>query len=404
MLLKHHIVGFITALLVFWFAFKKQQQKFNDELNRRQDFSILNSNYFSNFGDGIETSLFLNDFITDKNGILLFGSSELGTTYDRSQIPYKFYNQYATLPPLIAFGHAGNQSLAILTEIMTLDNNIRKNRIVILISPSWFERDYSVGTSLQSFLEFNTEFNLYKIYFNDLIEDKFKQYLYDFVKSHISEIIGGSSILNLYSSSTGNDFVKKIEQATFKYFSTIKNKRYLSAKKQYPDSIRKTQIEFLYKKSKNYPINWDSLYKGALDYHKKISTNNNLGINNEYYTKYIEGHDFEMKAVPLSENQELSDYKMLIDFLVSKGNKEALFIITPLHQKIYKNLELLTPTINEVEKYAKNNGFEVYNLWKTNPEDYQLGLLTDRMHVGEVGWHLINKKICNHFKLNEKGN
>jgi poly-D-alanine transfer protein DltD len=151
-------------------------------------------------------------------------------------------------------------------------------------------------------------------------------------------------------------------------------------------------------------INWDSLENVSNKETLAKATNNNWGINNIYYTKYIKGRTYYIEPViePVDSenNQEYKDFIMLLK-LLKEGNANASFIIMPLNPYFYTNLKELTPTINSLQNELNIYHYKSLNLWVDDSTKYDKGLLVDVMHLSDFAWYKVDKFIVDNYHLNK---
>jgi D-alanine transfer protein len=155
-------------------------------------------------------------------------------------------------------------------------------------------------------------------------------------------------------------------------------------------------IDSLFIKNENkHKLNWDSLKQIGLKNETEKCTNQ-YGINDDYYKANCINQLPHKVENPLQPNQELQDMKMLIQ-LCKYYKMKPLFVMQTLNPNAYDGLEKLTPLVNEVDAYVKQNGFTIINFWADKKENYTKGTLTDVMHFGEYGWYQIDEAIYNYF-------
>jgi poly-D-alanine transfer protein DltD len=145
-------------------------------------------------------------------------------------------------------------------------------------------------------------------------------------------------------------------------------------------------------------INWDSLYQNAISDFIKQSTNNNVGVHNDYYTTWIK--DKKPKLIePLVYNQEFEDFKMLL-LLCKKTNCHPIFTISPINTLCYSNPNDINPIMMSIMKELDKNGFKYLDLFTSNLKKYEKGVLEDIMHPGDYGWYQLNKYMIDEFSSN----
>ncbi|MCT7613404.1 D-alanyl-lipoteichoic acid biosynthesis protein DltD [Aliarcobacter butzleri] len=318
--------------------------------------------------------------------IVLFGSSELVKYPDQRFLPQKFFNNELNIP-LRAQGNEGHQTFVIMSQLAALDNEtIRNNaRIAILLSPSWFTGSNENGLTMPKFLEYMYSGMMNKLYFESETDDKYKYLISDYIKENVSLIKDPSFI--------------------YKYPLNVLEKDYLN------NEIKKFIIQnFDYKNIKVETLNY---VKPKLDYDKLRaeaknieipSSNNNFGINNEYYSKFIEpeiaknNFPFSIIIPPeLDKNEEFQDFLVLLDFL-DKYKIKPLFIMQDLNPYVFAgNREEANELMAIIKSKVLEHNFEYMDMWTYKKEDFEMNSLTDIVHLDELGWIRVNQKIIDYF-------
>ncbi|MDN5099879.1 hypothetical protein O8C83_03495 [Aliarcobacter butzleri] len=318
--------------------------------------------------------------------IVLFGSSELVKYPDQRFLPQKFFNSELNIP-LRVQGNEGHQTFVIMSQLAALDNQIVRDnaRIAVLLSPSWFTGSNENGLTIPKFLEYMYSGMMNKLYFESETDNKYKYLISDYIKENVSLIKDPSFI--------------------YKYPLNVLEKDYLN------NEIKKFIIQnFDYKNIKVETLNY---VKPKLDYDKLrveaknieiSSSNNSFGINNEYYSKYIEPeiakNNFPFTVVippELDKNQEFQDFLVLLDFL-DKYKIKPLFIMQDLNPYVFAgNREEANELMAIIKSKVLEHNFEYMDMWTYKKEDFEMNSLTDIVHLDELGWIKVNQKIIDYF-------
>ena len=318
--------------------------------------------------------------------IVLFGSSELVKYPDQRFLPQKFFNNELNIP-LRVQGNEGHQTFVIMSQLAALDNQIVRDnaRIAVLLSPSWFTGSNENGLTMPKFLEYMYSGMMNKLYFESETDDKYKYLISDYIKENVSLIKDPSFI--------------------YKYPLNVLEKDYLN------NEMKKFIIQnFDYKNIKVETLNY---VKPKLDYDKLRaeaknieipSSNNNFGINNEYYSKFIEpeiaknNFPFSIIIPPeLDKNEEFQDFLVLLDFL-DKYKIKPLFIMQDLNPYVFAgNREEANELMAIIKSKVLEHNFEYMDMWTYKKEDFEMNSLTDIVHLDELGWIKVNQKIIDYF-------
>ena len=274
-----------------------------------------------------------------------------------------------------------------MSQLAALDNQtIRNNaRIAILLSPSWFTGSNENGLTMPKFLEYMYSGMMNKLYFESETDNKYKYLISDYIKENVSLIKDPSFI--------------------YKYPLNVLEKDYLN------NEMKKFIIQnFDYKNIKVETLNY---VKPKLDYDKLRaeaknieipSSNNNFGINNEYYSKFIEpeiaknNFPFSIIIPPeLDKNEEFQDFLVLLDFL-DKYKIKPLFIMQDLNPYVFAgNREEANKLMAIIKSKVLEHNFEYMDMWTYKKEDFEMNSLTDIVHLDELGWIKVNQKIIDYF-------
>lgn len=338
-----------------------------------------------------------NEFLkSGKQGeiIYLLGSSELTAATDG--IPYNFISKHFSTH-VMGLGHAGNQCFSIYMQLLAKQQLLKNAPVVIILSPGWFESKPSHGTSSEVFLEFNSERFLNAVLQADDGSAYF-QYAYKGISRLYDEFNSPSLELRLmnFNHKSSQSFIHRALYAPLIFC----DERLLKIRQKIKPCYLPDDAAYIRKliQPENIHFNWDSIFKFNKEEVLKKSTNNRMGIADDYYTEYIHGKTGHMQAVKDPVNQELEDCKMLIRLLREK-NAKASFIISPLNPYYYHNLNEILPTIQTIEAEIKRSQFPYLNLLETDTTRYEKAILHDVMHMSDYGWYKVNRFIIDTYHL-----
>ncbi|QKF67013.1 D-alanyl carrier protein:peptidoglycan D-alanyltransferase [Arcobacter venerupis] len=352
---------------------------------------IILNYYAKPLQDSLQKTVSLqSDLETGK--IVVFGSSELVLYPNQKFLPQNFFNNDLNLP-LRVQGNEGQQDFVIMAQLAACDNDIvRQNaRVVVLLSPSWFTGSNDNGLIMPKFLEYMYSGMMNKLYFQSETDDKYRNLVSDYIQKNISLIKDPNFIYKFPLDILENDYLDNV------------------IKKNLIEAFDSKDINPQIVTYINPKLDYDSLKIEANSV--ALSTSNNIyGINNEYYTKYIEpqirkrNFPFSIVVPPeLDKNQEYQDLLTLLDFFKSYKIK-PLFIMQNLNPYVFeKNRDEANELMLNIKSKVLEHGFEYLDMWSYKKEDYQIGSMTDIVHMGELGWITVDKKIIDYF-MTKKGN
>ena len=340
--------------------------------------------------DSLQRTISLqNDLESGK--IVLFGSSELVFYPNQKFLPQNYFNNDLKLP-LRVQGNEGQQSFAIMSQLAACDNElVRDNaKVVVLLSPSWFTGSYDNGLKMPKFLEYMYPGMMNKLYFQSESDDKYKLLISDYIKKNIAQIKEPNFIYKDSFYDLKSDYLdNKFKQIIIENFDSKDN--------------NPKNIDY-----KNPNLDYESLKLEA----KSITIppkNNNYGINDEYYDRYIvkqikkDNFPFGVIVSPdINQNQEYNDFLVLLEYLETYKIK-ALFVMQDLNPYAFaNNREEANKLMQIIKSKVLEHNFEYLDMWSNKKEDYEIGTLTDIVHMGELGWVRINRAIINHFMKNKE--
>lgn len=332
----------------------------------------------------------------EADNIFLLGSSELTSGGDA--LPFNFVSKHYT-SNVIGVGHAGNQCFSIYSQLLANGEMLNGAPVVIVLSPMWFMDNYANGTAAPLFLEFNSEHFIEKI--NALPESEFK----DHELKRIADMFGDLTSPHLQlrqaflSHQASKHVINKILYAPLQ----LVNSGLIQLKKitanNHPSVITLARDNRRKPLSQDpVRINWDSLFTASKQEVLTHSTNNTWGVDDEYFTTYVNGGQSKFNVPGFDKNQEWKDFEMLIKLLKAK-KVNASFIILPMNPYYYSTIKDLDPVVSGAAKLMNENGFPTLNYWVTDTAKFEKGILKDVMHLSSAGWYKADKFIIDTYKL-----
>lgn len=324
--------------------------------------------------------------------IYLLGSSELTGGTDAK--PYNFIPDRYDVD-FLAVGHAGNQCFSIFSQLLAHHDKLNGKRIVIVLSPGWFQSHFAEGTSSSLFLEYNSPRFLERIR-RTCPKDAFRAWEAKRIAEFYNEITGPHLDLKLLAfehqgskSAVHKVFYAPVEAAD-KGLKQLNRQRtpHIAAADNLHAVPRSLQ-----------PFSWDTLLENSRNRQLLASNNNGWAIENTIYTvDFSDGDRGEIFPVPKQYNRELEDFHQLIRLLKAKG-ADASFVILPLNPYYYSNLDELDPVMQELASTLKKNAYPCLNFWVTQPKDFEKGVLNDVMHLSDYGWYRVDRFIADTYNL-----
>lgn len=346
--------------------------------------------YVPTYADEPYLAALLHRSLADGTSIILFGSSEL-TTAEQPTKPTVFFREEVDAP-LLAVGHAGNQSFSIHAQLIAADTPLDRARLVILVSPGWFSGNSAKdGTSLEAFLEYQPSPSFYRVEQRVQRGDTLAAPYLAFLLDHKAELGAAQPIVQsmLRDADPVEGLLYGFGWPWLRYQVDVTAPRMLAV----PELQGEVQP---WSMPTSTPQQWEERYRMAVAAHLAQCTNNRVYVNDEYYTQYVHGDHFTVTPVPLGDSREMRDMLSLLGFLKVSGAK-PLFVIQPLNPYVYTNVQELTPTMVAVRRAIEGHGFTALDMWVDDTARFEPGTLTDVMHLGPLGWSRIDSAITAFF-------
>jgi D-alanine transfer protein len=404
--LKTHLLPVCVSLVITVLAFvlfPVSSIIFSDHKSKDPlTFKEFNARYFPNFRNSIIAESEFQTVLGDSSSIIFLGSSEFSVP-KLDAVPYNFFTRKLKYP-VLCIGHAGNQSLCMLSFLAANRSYIRRTKLVILVSPTWFMSTPARGTSLETFLEFNSDRFLTSVYKDTGLPANTRKHIYQYISRNIDNISSPSSIQKLiaFKYASGKNIFTRIFNSPFicYYKSLIRLDSSIRRGQNKKDVIEQLRNFNRLSKKGIRPIlpekiPWDSLYSSDIQAGLKLS-NNNWGIDSNYYNQFVHGGKYSLLPVPFNYNREFQDFCALLDFL-SSADCNPVFIIQPLNPYVYNELGELKPLMDSTENKIKSHHFACLNLFTTDTMNYTKGDLKDVMHLGNPGWIKVDRFVVENF-------
>lgn len=358
-------------------------------LPRKADFEYPLSGYFDNYTQHPRLAAALQRTFDEGTSIVLFGSSEL-TTADHPSKPAIFFNERLNVP-LLALGHAGNQSFSMHAQLISAGADLSRARLAFLVSPSWFvDRSGRRGTELATFLEYQPSPSLYRVQQRMEEADPTVRPIAAFMAEHEQELGSAQPVaqwITRDASSTGRWLYA---------FSQPWNSAVVHATRA--EMLRDPVLDTISAPPRQElaPSTWDSLYARAVKDHLTQCTNNKVYVSDAYYAEHVQGKTRQLEPPAPEENREMRDFIGLLDYLEDRHAK-PFFILQPLNPYVYTNLKDVDPTMDRIKEELDSRDFTYLDLWIDDTADFRPGVLTDVMHLGPLGWYRIDSALAAYF-------
>lgn len=366
----------------------------------------------------------MNKILTRRdNNILVMGSSEL-SRYNENSFPTEVFNKGNSPFTVTLFGQGYYQSLVHTIALGAMDQEIKNNKVVIIVSPQWF----SEKGAIESFQGVYSESLMEQFIKNDRIpyETKYKviartkellsnnKNLLDTIdryeKAHY-EIIHDQPSDETESTQTDvsenekNTLVKlTVENKLAIAVTSIKNAFYkLKDKSELINSLKSnTNNTNTTKQTEEDTIDFKIMMENAEQQGKESSTNNQFYAYDEYFNKYMKNdykkYKKEYYKGYIENSPEFSDLQLFID-LAKVLDIEVMLVSVPMNAYWYDYIGYdKNQRYAYYERIRKIAGEKNISLADFSDKEYEKYFLKDIMHLGWKGWVYLDEAIYNFAK------
>lgn len=348
-----------------------------------------NRRYIHHFSDHPAA---INELLAQHNDsatIYLLGSSEL--TSNGPFISYNFISDHFPVK-VMGIGHEGNQCFSIYSQLLSRSHFLNNAPVVIILSPGWFEAKPARGTTSAVYLEYMSDAAVREMQETKLPED-FLTYANLGLADFYPELNAPSAAYRLahLKARSQKSFYHRLWCAPLRSWNALTDMFRATLKKN--NHRREYQPDTVVCR-----INIDSLLQVSKEQTLLNATNNNMGIENDYFQQYVGNKRGNIYPVSDRHNRELEDCRRLIQ-LLKAAHARASFVISPLNPYYFRNLHDLDPVVSSIEEEIHKAGFNTLNLFTSDTAKYDKALLGDIMHMSPYGWMQVNKFIINEYHL-----
>ena len=327
--------------------------------------------------------------------IPFFGSSEW-TRFD-SMHPAVLAEKYSRPYRPYFLGQAGAASLNQYFGMQQILPEIEEKQAVFVISPQWFtEEDYEPAI-------FQNYFN------NDQLTAFLENQSGDIGTKHAAKRLlkqnPGVSMKGIVEKLSKGEELSEVDHAIIKAFARF-NERQASLFGQFSIRGKLKYKEHVENYLKDLPdqFSYEELEKIARKDAKANTSNNDMGIENQFYKTqvkdYLEKYKGYQKNYNFLKSSEYNDLQLVLDqFAKSKVN--VLFVFQPVNKKWmdYTGLseEMYQHTVEKIRYQLESQGFtNIADFSKNGGDPY---FVKDTIHIGWLGW-LAFDKVVNPFLSN----
>lgn len=356
--------------------------------------NVTKAIYYNNIFTRNNSDFILDRVITD-NSIVVLGSSELAY-FDSYSFPKNLYNNGNSDYNSIIMGAGYLQSLAQTINIGSLDNNMKKRKVVLIVSPQWFT---PAGINSKAFSSRFEEANFIEFLKNKKIPNEIKTAVTKRTKELLKDDQNTLKRIKKYENIY---LLHKFDIVDFTYNTIYNSFMDYKIRFKLQNELSKIKSPLNSEIVKAEKIDFDTLLIDEEQAGKASTSTNEYGIENGYFKKYIENKLENSKNSKKNESfvksTEYNDFKLFLETCKKLGI-EPLIISVPVNGRWYdytgfSNIDRSTYYQN-IRDICKE--YEV-KLVDYSDREYELYFLKDVMHLGWKGWAYLNKDIYNFYK------
>lgn len=369
--------GVLAFLLAFCFdAYMDQKIEMNKE-------AVRNHRSYERFGSSEVQKL-----IMDDHTLPVFGSSELMPLSDYRKNISSFLNGEDM--NIVTIGAGYYQSLNHTMELGAISEGIQSKKVALFLSPQWFVEG---GTPAEAFPSRFSEDELLGFLGNCKISDDNKKYVLDRTLNLLSGSPTQRARVEKYKK--GFESPVSAEGIYTKIMGVFWEERQkYETYKQLDEMSREIPREDLAN------IDYSEMLRLAEAQGEKACTNNEFGIYDEYWTKYVK-EVYDKGAVKTSqqvfaESVEYADLRCFLSVAKELG-VEVILVSIPVHEKWYEYQGLKSDVYYDNIRNIANEYENVVLLDMTRYGDEKY-FLKDVMHLGWKGWTRVNEALYREFK------
>lgn len=332
--------------------------------------------------------------------LLIFGSSELKTTEIGSH-PANFFADKRCGFQISLVGRGSCQSLVHAMSIAASGDALEGRKVVLITAPQSY---VPTGIAPDLFLANFSEQQMLTILQDKSLSDETRRYLAGRVQTLIAqyrdtygEELQKYTAAGLLSKAVASDH--RAAAAVLLPYAAL-SRRLLDARDL--ASSRRAMAGFSDSPSLPRPVDWAAEEAAALAQASEMSTNNEFGMQDAYYSTYI-GKKLEQQAgkdaeMSYAESPEYEDLRCLLSICRDK-DMEVLFVHVPMHGEWfdYTGFDAEHRAAYYGKVRAITEEFDNVTLLDLTAYEYEPYFLCDTMHLGWKGWLEVDRAITEFY-------
>lgn len=335
-----------------------------------------------------------------ENTLVLMGSSELFVTNQKEYHPKQVLN-FSDFN-IMQIGEVDSQNIIHASILGSIGEKIPNKKVVLIESIQWFNRDGFVSQKLSNKI---SKEHVYRTMTNPKIKQETKK---KFIERLIELSVDDPELNNTFKTYKAafvdgefNPFIP-LSASVEAYLYSLKNRMLFYE--------RREKENLALNSGSAYSIDWENLEKSEIQKNKTTTNNNQYGIDNEYYLRFIKDKYENLKNSHNINNDpgytdlnsaEYTDMELFLEIAKDLG-VEVLVTVFPVNGKWFDytgfTSERRKQTYTKILEITKPYNIEVYD---ASQLEYEEDYMYDPIHIGVKGWINLQKRLLE-FQNNKK--
>ena len=335
-----------------------------------------------------------------ENTLVLMGSSELFVTNQKEYHPKQVLN-FSDFN-IMQIGEVDSQNIIHASILGSIGEKIPNKKVVLIESIQWFNRDGFVSQKLSNKI---SKEHVYRTMTNPKIKQETKK---KFIERLIELSVDDTELNNTFKTYKAafvdgefNPFIP-LSASVEAYLYSLKNRMLFYE--------RREKENLALNSGSAYSIDWENLEKSEIQKNKTTTNNNQYGIDNEYYLRFIKDKYENLKNSHNINNDpgytdlnsaEYKDMELFLEIAKDLG-VEVLVAVFPVNGKWFDytgfTSERRKQTYTKILEIIKPYNIEVYD---ASQLEYEEDYMYDPIHIGVKGWINLQKRLLE-FQNNKK--
>ena len=335
-----------------------------------------------------------------ENTLVLMGSSELFVTNQKEYHPKQVLN-FSDFS-IMQIGEVDSQNIIHASILGSIGEKIPNKKVVLIESIQWFNRDGFVSQKLSNKI---SKEHVYRTMTNPKIKQETKK---KFIERLIELSVDDTELNNTFKTYKAafvdgefNPFIP-LSASVEAYLYSLKNRMLFYE--------RREKENLALNSGSAYSIDWENLEKSEIQKNKTTTNNNQYGIDNEYYLRFIKDKYENLKNSHNINNDpgytdlnsaEYTDMELFLEIAKDLG-VEVLVTVFPVNGKWFDytgfTSERRKQTYTKILEITKPYNIEVYD---ASQLEYEEDYMYDPIHIGVKGWINLQKRLLE-FQNNKK--